>query len=161
MSVNKFPLLFLAFFLAAIPVHAGTYLGAVHGTQASAVELGVLTRSFEQNLSFGVPTMSNSFDATLFDKPVAQANLLYRFNQAKPFVLGLGLSTRLGWESSSTFVMGLGLTAQLSYEFLANHLVPFVQATYMPWTTTMGSPSSDTLKNEVEEYLRFGLRYIF
>lgn len=161
MLENRFPLLLLAFFLFAAPLHAGTYLAGVQGTESSSMELGLLTRSFEQNLSSGFPTVQGNLDATLFDTPVVQANLLYRFNQVNPLVLGLGLSTRLSWQNTSTYALGLGLTAQASYEFVANHFIPFVQVTYMPWTITRGTSPSPLLKSQIDEYLRFGLRYVF
>lgn len=143
---------------------ASPYIGLSQGLTSTSVELGYLTRSFEQNVTVSLPLLSAlEGEKEVYSYPVVGMNLLYKDMIGTAIALAGGVSLRAGWEYEKSLVLQAGLLVQLSLEAPSVRDILFFEFAYMPaslsWTE--GTPSSDRLTQGVREYMRFGYRHAF
>lgn len=143
-------LLLLSFNLGARP-----YVGVTQSLMSTGLEAGLLSRTFEQNLAFSLPTFSPSFE-----RASLQTTMLYRFAYFSPVMAGLGLKAQLGWEGQAGYELGLGFALSLSYEFLFSRGIVFVEGSYLPWITAQGAAVDSSVQDMVRQYVRFGYRQV-
>jgi hypothetical protein len=143
----------LVLVLCTLPLSARAYLGLSQGLSSTSVEIGYMTRSFEQNLSIGLPVVEREFKT-----PVVQATVLYKVQHLSPLVISIGPLARLSWGKDGSTIGGGG-TLSLSWETVGKHGAPFIEGAYLPWVTNLGSPEA-IHQRQVEAYLRFGWRHL-
>ena len=148
--------LLLLLSVSLLPLSARAYVGLHQGPVASGLEIGYMTRSFEQNLSLSLPLCYGAL--TL---PMASGNLLWRIQRFNPLVIGLGVGIRVGWGDGDGYLLALGGVCSLSWEVLGKGEVLFAEGAYMPFLTEEGAPLSSLAKRQAGQYLRIGWRHLF
>jgi len=156
---RRIGLILLLLVLALGPVAAKPYVGISQTLAASSAEVGFLTKGFEQNLVFSVPTLQTEVSSWLANSALS-AHLLYRFHQLTPFVVGVGVKAQGGWQQDGYYALGLGGVCSLSYEFLGRHNVLFVEASYVPWIYRNGSTTDEYVDKMLAQYVRVGYRCV-
>lgn len=152
-------LMLLLLLLSLVSLGAKPYLGVSQNLAASSVEVGFLTKGFEQNLVLSLPTVQTEAPAWL-ENSALSAHLFYRFHQLNPVVLGVGIKTQGGWQKDGYRALGLGGAFSLSFEFLGRHGILFAELSYLPWIYTDGSASDPYVDKMLAEYVRLGYRYV-
>ncbi len=147
--------LLVIFMLSGFSLSAKPYVGVTQSLMSTGLEVGLLSRTFEQNLAFSVPTSNPSLQT-----PNIQTTLVYRFSQLSPLVLGLGLKARAGWETTVGYEIGVGVALSLSYEFLFSRGILFIEGSYLPWITKQGSAVDASIADMMSQQLRFGYRQV-
>ena len=138
---------------------ARPYLGLSQGLKATSIDVGMLNRSFEQQLYFTVPTVEGRFPSYFVTSGVGTV-ISARTARFSPFVIGLGLKSQMIWEQDSGVEVGLGFASTLSYEFIGSRGVLFLEFSYIPWTTTIGTTPSVLIDPLMHQYLRLGYHHI-
>jgi len=147
--------LLILLLLASFTLEAGPYVGITQSTMSTGLEVGMLSRTFEQNLALSLPSASPSFET-----PSVQTTMLYRFGHFSPLMIGMGMKAQLGWEHAVGYELGLGFALSLSYEFLFSRGIVFVEGSYLPWITAQGSAIDASVRDMVRQYIRFGYRQV-
>ena len=122
---------------------------------STGLEVGFLSRTFEQNLALSLPMLAPSFET-----PSLQTTMLYRFGRFSPLMVGVGMKAQMGWEHTIGYELGLGFALSLSYEFIASRGIVFVEGSYLPWITTQGSTVDSSVQDMVRQHVRFGYRQV-
>lgn len=156
-------ILFLFLILLAI-LPASPYLGVSQGLKSTALEVGFITNSIDQNLGISLPLLE-ALDAgePWYRYPVASMNILYKKRIGRVFALGFGPTLRMGWEYEKAICLQAGLLLQLSLEAPGARDILFCELGYLPevWRLLQGVPSSDLLKESIGQFVRFGYRHAF
>jgi len=142
--------------LGSFSLWARPYAGVSQSLMSTGVEVGMLSRTFEQNLALSLPTTQPSFKT-----PSVETTMLYRLAHLSPVMIGLGMKARIGWESDVGYELGLGFALSLSYEFLFSRGIVFVEGSYLPWITAQGTAVDPVVQDMVRQYVRFGYRHVF
>lgn len=158
-NTRRICLLLVLLVLSLGSVSAKSYVGVSQSLAASSVEVGFLTRGFEQNLVYSLPTVQTDASSWI-DNSALSAHLLYRFHQFNPLVVGVGVKTQGGWQEDDYYAVGLGGVLSLSYEFLGRHGMFFAEASYLPWIYQDGSASTDYVDKMLAQYVRLGYRHV-
>lgn len=147
-------LLLLLSILPALPARA--YIGLNQGLVGSAVEVGYMTRSFEQNLSLSLPLVYGALST-----PMTSGNLLWRIQRFNPVVIGVGIGGRVTWQGDDGYILAGGIVLSLSWETLKGGEVLFAEGSYFPFLSEEGAPLDAHAKRQVGQYLRIGWRHLF
>ncbi len=154
---------FISFFFISIIslscLCARPYVGVSQGLAATTIDVGMLNRSFEQQLFFSLPTVEGS-PSSYLDTAGIGTVIFARTKRFSPAVIGLGLKSLMVWEQDKGVSVGLGFSLKLSYEFIAQRGVLFLEGSYIPWDTTIGTISSALVNKQLKQYLRFGYQHI-
>ncbi len=137
----------------------GTYLGLSQGNVSSSLEVGMITRRFEQQLTFSLPTLVTTPD-NYWEAPAVSTSVLFRTTSTRPVVLGIGGKALLSWETTNGMILGLGLGISVSYEFIGKRGILFVEGSYLPYSVELGTLSTTLGEQQIEQYVRFGYRYV-
>ena len=152
---RKLPLLLLLLF-TVLPLSARGYIGLNQGLVGSAVEVGYMTRSFEQNLSLSLPLVHGNFTT-----PMASGNLVWRIQRFNPLVIGVGVGGRFSWGADDGYILAGGLLLSVSWETFGRGEVLFVEGSYMPVSIEGGSAIDALARHQIAQYLRIGYRHLF
>jgi len=158
-NTRRCALLLFLLLLMLTSLGAKPYLGVSQNLAASSVEVGFLTKGFEQNLVLSLPTVQTAAPAWLQNSALS-AHLLYRFHQLNPVVVGVGIKAQGGWQEDGYRALGLGGVLSLSYEFVGRHGILFAEASYLPWIYSDGSASDPFVDKMLAQYVRLGYRYV-
>ena len=148
--------LLLLLLLILLPLSARAYLGFNQGLVGSAVEVGYMTRSFEQNLSLSLPLVYGDFTT-----PMASGNLIWRIQRFNPLVIGVGLGRRFAWQADDGYVLAGTVLLSVSWETLGKGEVLFAEGSYMPFSIEGGSAIDALARHQIAQYLRIGYRHLF
>ena len=160
MRNNKHIIILVAvLLLLASSLPGRPYIGISQGLEATTIDIGMLNRSFEQQLFLSLPTVSTN-PSSYFETAGVGTVILARTRRFSPVVVGLGIRSIMVWEQGKGTAVGLGFASTLSYEFIANRGVLFLEGSYTPWKTEIGSPTSPLVDKQVGQYLRFGYHHI-
>ncbi len=150
------PMLVIILLLSCFTLAARPYAGISQSLMSTGLEVGMLNRTFEQNLALSLPMRAPSLQAAGIE-----TTMLYRLPHFSPVMAGLGLKARLGWEQGVGYELGAGFALSLSYEFLFSRGIVFVEGSYLPWITAQGSAIDAVIQDIVRQYIRFGYRHVF
>lgn len=148
--------LLLLLLSTVLPLSARGYIGLNQGLVGSAVEVGYMTRSFEQNLSLSLPLVHGNFTT-----PMASGNLVWRIQRFNPLVIGVGVGGRFSWGADDGYILAGGLLLSVSWETFGRGEVLFVEGSYMPFSIEEGSAIDPLARHQTGQYLRIGHRHLF
>lgn len=145
-------------------VSAASYLGISQSPVSTSLDVGFLTRSIDQNITFSLPLLGalDSGDNP-FQYPVASLNLLYKKKIGTTVAIGFGPTLRVGWEYKKAIGLQAGLLLQLSLEAPKVMDSLFCELGYLPdeWKLLKGSDFSTLLEDSIGQFVRFGYRHAF
>ena len=150
------PMLAIILLLSCFTLAARPYAGLSQSLMSTGLEVGMLSRTFEQNLALSLPTVAPSLETLGIE-----TTMLYRLPHLSPVMAGMGLKARLGWEQGEGYELGVGFALSLSYEFLFSRGIVFVEGSYLPWITAQGTAVDRVVQDMVRQYVRFGYRHVF
>ncbi len=148
--------LIIALLAMALPLSARAYVGISQGMVSTSLEVGYLTRSFEQNLSISLPLVYG--DVGL---PMAQATLVFRTQRFNPLVAGAGVAARLGWQGDVGSIVSAGFVISVGWEAFNGSEIVFAELAYLPFSTSIGTPIALLGQRQVEQWVRIGWRHLF
>ncbi len=156
-------LLFLGSALLAL-LPASPYLGVSQSLTTTAVEVGFITPSIEQNFGFALPLLGALDDPDpWYQTPVASFNLLYKRKIGPVLAIGVGPTLRMGWEYQKTICLQGGVLLQLSLEAPGQRNMLFFELGYLPKELRVADSTllSALLEESITEFIRFGYRHAF
>jgi hypothetical protein len=154
--VKRKALLLVLLVTLTFSLHSRPYIGINQGLVGTGIEVGYLTRSFEQNLSIQFPFVQGATTPM-----AATVNVLYRTQRLNPVVIGLGPTARIAWQKEQGFTLGGGFMLSVGWEVLAKREILFVEGAYIPFKTSVWGPLDVPGERLVDQYIRIGWRHLF
>jgi hypothetical protein len=149
-----------------VSAFAAPYVGISQGSGATSVELGFLTKSFEENVFVGVPSIvaMDSFEPEFYKTIVVGTDLVYRFPPiGERVVIGFGPTFRFGFEAETALALMAGVVFQISLERPSVMDILYLEGAYVPdfLVYENGTASGDLLEHASRQWLRIGWRHAF